>query len=159
MPYYYFVDSQATTNATPGTENAADLAVRTAANQESFVITTVSGSARSPSGTSLAGAAVRFKTFATASTGGSAAALRKANPNNPAQAASVLTGATTGATPTVALTVGFAAPGGAGGWMAIESDAGLKLLPNAGANGNLETSTVAGLASIVLEYTVQFKEG
>ena len=42
--------------------------------------------------------------------------------------------------------------------MAIEPDDAMTLKGGGGANGNLETSTIAGLASIVMDYTIDFRE-
>jgi hypothetical protein len=42
--------------------------------------------------------------------------------------------------------------------MAIEPSDAMIMLPGGGANGNLEVSTIAGLASIVIDYTSDFNE-
>jgi hypothetical protein len=107
----------------------------------------------------LAGAAINWKRGGTANTAGSAlATIGKAHPDFPTSGSTINTGATSGGTLVQQRTVGCAAPGGAGGWMAIEPDDGMTLKANGGANGNIETSTIAGLASIVIDYTFDFKE-
>jgi len=112
----------------------------------------VTVNARAPSGTSLAGGAINWKRCATAGSGGSAlSTFGKAHPDNPTKATAITTGATPGGTPLQQRTIGCAAPGGAGGWMAIEPDDAMALKAAGGANGNLESSTIAGLASIVMD--------
>ena len=158
MPFYYHANRTATTNATPGTENATDLLLLSAA-AVGCAIVAVNVSARSPSGTSLAGAAINWKRAATAGSGGSAlTSFGKGHPDFPAKATAITTGGTTGTTLLQQRTVGCAAPGGAGGWMAIEPDDAMSLKAAGGTNGNIESSTVAGLASIVVDYTFDFRE-
>jgi len=158
MSFYYHASRTATTNATPSTENATDLLWLSAATV-GCAITAVNVSARAPSGTSLAGAAINWKRAATAGSGGSTlTSFGKAHPDFPTKVTGITTGATTGTTLLQQRTVGCAAPGGAGGWMAIEPDDAMSLKAAGAANGNIETSTIAGLASIVVDYTVDFRE-
>src|SRR5690242_20699294 len=158
MGFYYHANRSATSNATPGTENATDLLVLSGATVGCAIVA-VTVNARSPSGTSLAGAAINWKRAATAGSGGSAlGSIGKGHPDFPSKAAAITTGATTGTTLTQQRTVGCAAPGGAGGWMAIEPDDAMSLKAAGGTNGNIETSTIAGLASIVMDYTFDFRE-
>ena len=158
MPYYYDSTRSVTSSGTPLTETATDLLILTAANQNTGVLTGLFGSARSPSGTSLAGAIVRVKTAATAGSGGSAFTPSKRRSDAPAAQTTMTTGGTTGTTLTTRFSAGMSAPGGSGGWMAMERDAGLHLKPNGGASGNAETSYLAGLASVVIEYTLEHCE-
>ena len=158
MPFYYHANRIATTNATPTTENAADLGWRSGATMGCAIVA-VNVSARAPSGTSLAGAAINWKRGATANSAGSAlATVGKAHPDFPTSSTVINTGTTPGGTLVQQRTVGCAAPGGAGGWMAIEADDAMSLKAAAGANGNIESSTIAGLASIVMDYTTDFRE-
>lgn len=158
MPFYYHLSRTATTHATPGTETATDLLLLTAAAVGAAIVA-VTVNARSPSGTSLAGAALNFKRAGTAGSGGSAhTAFGKGHPDFPAKSLAMTTGATSGTSLVQQRTVGCAAPGGAGGWMAIEPDDGMALKAAGGANGNMETSTIAGLASIVMDYTLDWRE-
>lgn len=158
MPFYYHANRSATTNATPTTENACDLLLLSGATMGCAIVA-VNVNARAPSGTSLAGAAVNWKRCSTAGSGGAAlTTFGKGHPDFPAKSTTITTGATPGGTPLQQRTVGCAAPGGAGGWMAIEPDDAMSLKAAGGANGNIESSTIAGLASIVMDYTFDFRE-
>lgn len=159
MGWYYHAVRSVATNATPFTENATDLLVLTG-SAINCAITTVTISSRvSGGGTSLSGALVNFKRFGTAGSGGSAlTTVGKANPNNPTKVTGITTGASIGTTAALQKSVGCAAPGGAGGWMAIDRDDSMKLLPAGGANGNMETSTIGGVASVTLDYGFDFME-
>jgi hypothetical protein len=45
-----------------------------------------------------------------------------------------------------------------GGWVALETDHAPALLPNGGANGNLEIGSLANAASVTLEATSELQE-
>lgn len=159
MPFYFDSNRSVTSSGTPLTETAADLLLLTAANQNTAVITALTGTARvSGGGTSLSGAVVRVKTAGTAGTGGSAFTPNKRRPDNPAAQCVFTSAATSGTTLATRIIAGMSVPGGAGGWMAIERDAGLHLKPNGGANGNAETSYLAGLATMLIEYQLEHLE-
>ena len=157
MPFYYDVNRSVTTNATANTETGPETAVRTGTGVQ-MAMMAFYGSSKSPSGTSLAGVMYRVKTFATANTVGTAITAGKRNANSPTAVTGWFSGATTGTTATVRMTIGMSAPGGAGGWMAVEPDAALQLQSGGGANGNLEVFHIAGIASIVTDYTVDFAD-
>lgn len=126
------------------------------ANQESAKLVGLYGAARF--GTA-GGAQLRVKTFATASTVGSAKTPAERHPNGPAASLTAFTGPTAGATPVVRLTVGLAQTGGTGGWVALEPSAAITLLANGGANGNADVFSIAASASVPLDFTVEHSEG
>lgn len=154
MPFYYDVNQAVTSNGTAGVETD-HLRTLTVANQGICRVMSLYGAARF--GTA-GGAQLRLKTFATASTVGSGVTPGKRNPNSPAASTTFFSGPTAGATPTVHMTVGVAQTGGTGGWMALEPDHALQLLPNGGANGNADIYSIANAASVTLDFTVEFAE-
>jgi len=159
LPYYYQGQRTATTSGTAGTETLTDVVFLTVA-QVGFGMTTITVNARSPSGTNLAGTALNLRRYSTASTGAGTAlaSVGKAHPDIPTKSTGITTGSAVGTTGVLQKTVGCAAPGGAGGWMAIERDDAIQLKANGGANGNMESATIAGIASIVMDYSFDFLE-
>ncbi len=158
MAFYYHGNRTVTTSGTPSTEVGTDLLFLSAAAVGAAIVA-VNVNARAPSGTSLAGAAINWKRGGTAGSAGAAlTTFGKAHPDNPAKTLAITTGATPGGTLLQQRTVGCAAPGGAGGWMAIEPDDAMTLKAAGGANGNIESSSIAGLASIVVDYSFDWRE-
>lgn len=163
MPFYYHANRSVLTNATPSTENALDILFLSAAAVGAAVTAVTINSRTTSGGTTLGGAAINWKRRASvASTAGAAlTSVGKGHPDFPSSSTSITTGASAGAgTLTQQRTVGCAAPGGAGGWMAIEPDDAMAVKAGAGTGGltNLEISTIAGLASTQIDYTWDFKE-
>lgn len=154
MPFYYDVNVATTTNGTAATEND-EIRALTVANQSIARLMALYGASRF--GTA-GGALLRVKTFGTASTVGSGKTPGKRNPNAPAASTTFFTGPTAGATPVVRMSVGVAQAGGMGGWMALEPDHALALLPNGGANGNADVFSIANATSVTLDFTLEIAE-
>jgi hypothetical protein len=155
MPFFYDINQSVTSNGSANTETN-HLRLLTVANQETAKIVGLYGAARH--GTA-GGAQLRFKTWATASTSGSAATPAKRHPSYPAASTTAFTAPTSGTTATVRLTVGLAQTGGTGGWVALEPSAALTLLPNGGANGNGDVFSIANGTSVAIDYTLELSEG
>ena len=155
MPFYFDLNFAFTSNASGGTETD-HMRLLTVANQETCKLMSLHGNARF--GTA-GGGQLRVKTFATASTVGSAQTPAKRHPTQPAAATTAFTGPTAGATPTVRMTVGVAQTGGHGGWIALETSDAISLLPNGGANGNADVFSIANAASVTGDFTLGFNEG
>lgn len=68
------------------------------------------------------------------------------------------TAITPGATPIQQMAVGFAQTGGMGGWVALETDDGFAMMPNAGANGQLEVGSKANTASVTFDPSINLQE-
>lgn len=152
------MNRQTTSNGS-GSTLTTHLRLLTVANVESARIRGIYGSAIF--GTA-GGAQLRVVTCATAGTGGTSTTPSKRNPNNPAASLTALNDATAitpGGTPVQRLAVGIAQTGGNGGWVALEPDASITLLPNAGANGNAEIGSYCNAASVPLSITTEFCEG
>jgi hypothetical protein len=155
MPYYYDLNGSYTTSGTPATEVDA-LRGLTIANQNTTRIMSLVAAGRN---TTAGGGQLRLKTFATASTAGSAQTPAARNSRSPAAESTWFTGPTAGATPTVRLTVGWAQTGGTGGVMEFDNDSAIALRPNGGANGNVDLFTIAASASMVVDSTLVISEG
>ena len=157
MPFFYDLNNAVTSNGSANTEtDHLRLLTATGSGTETTKIVGLYAGCRF--GTA-GGAQLRVKTFATASTVGAAATPAKRHPSFPAAKTTAFTGPTAGATPTVRITVGAAQTGGTGGWVALEPNAGITLLPGAGANGNADVFSIAASASVPLDFTVEFSEG
>ena len=159
MPFYYDVIRQASSNGSGSTEST-HLRFLTVANQQEAKIKTLFGSA--VFGTA-GGGKLRAYQGTTPSSGGTAATVSKRNPNNPAAQLTAFNDATaiTPASGTVVqrLSVGFAQTGGQGAWMALEPDDAITLLPNAGANGNLDIASICNGTTVALDIKVGHSEG
>lgn len=107
--------------------------------------------------TSLTGIAVKFKRFATASTSGTGVTPQPRDPLSPAAKTTPFTTPTIGATPTVALALGFGRSG-PGGWVAQDRDSEIQLDTNGGANGNLDMISQSGGTSLPFEYSIDHAE-
>jgi len=157
MPFYYDVKKVVTTN---GTANTLSTHFRflTVANQMVARFMGLYGAARF--GTA-GGAVLKLIRAGTAGTGGTSQTPAKRNPNARAADTTALDDATTitaGATPVTHLSVGVAQTGGMGGWVALEQDHAPAMLPNGGANGNMEIGSLANSASVTVEVTAEFQE-
>ena len=153
--FYYDIYREATTNASANTENNV-LALRTVANQRTAALfgLNVTGRHNSPGGVVL-----RLKTCATISTGGTGVTPGKKDPDAPAAVTTAFDSAfTDGGTPVVRAIAGVAAQGGFGGFFAGTPEQALVLKPNAGANGNAETHSIAAIASVPFESMLDFAE-
>lgn len=158
MPFYFDTVRATTTNGTTLTESPHLLGL-TAANQRVASLRGLYGTARS--GTA-GGASLRVKTAGTAGTGGTSQTPAKRESGQPAAGLVVTNDATTitpGMTLTVRLAVGLAQTGGNGGWVALEPAAALSLMPNAGANGNMEIYSIAVGTSVPIDVTMEHAEG
>lgn len=146
-----------TANGTPNTKST-HLRAATIANQMMARIMGLFVNARF--GTAGGGLLALIRGGA-AGSGGTANTPNKKNPN--ARAADTTwfddaTAITAGTTPLEQLTVGFAQTGGQGGWVALEVDDAPVMLPNGGANGNLEVASFTPTASVTFDATVDFQE-
>jgi hypothetical protein len=107
----------------------------TIANQRTCFLDQMYGGARMAA---AGGVLMRVKTFATASTGGTAQTPGKRDPDAAAAATTWFNDATAitpGATPVIRQAIGFSAQGGFGGWVAASPEDRICLKPNAGATG------------------------
>lgn len=157
MPFYYDVSIPITTNSGAGTlSTQAHITLRTVANQQVAMVKGCYANARS--GTA-GGGQIRGLTLGTPSSSGTTTVPNKRHPNAPAALTSCLTsGGSPGSAPNTRFSLGFAQTGGMGGWVAIEPDASVMLLPNVGANGNLDVMSIANAASIAVDLTLEFSE-
>lgn len=158
MPSYYDTSYPFTTNASGATQSSGPhLTLRTAANQTVCMVKGIYAGARS---STAGGGVLRVMTLGTAtSSSGSTVVAAKRHANSASASTSALSSQTgPGSAPTSRLSVGFAQTGGMGGWVAIEPDAAIMLLPNGGANGNMDVNSYANSASIVADLTVEFSE-
>lgn len=158
MPFYYDYTKEFTTNGTTQTLST-HLRALTVANQESATVVGLYANGRH--GTAGGGVAMLIRPGA-AGTGGTAVTENKRNPNSPAASTTFLddaTAITPGTGPITQVTVGFAQTGGNNGWVALEKDHGLKLLPNGGANGNAEVGTKAVGTSVPINIGIEWAEG
>lgn len=165
MPYYYSVSKTPGTPGTACTTNASantlstHFRFATVANQQIARIMGLFAASRF--GTAGGGALYLIRP-GTIGSGGTA--------NTPASKAGTLSRAadttafddatliTPGTTPIQQQVVGFAQTGGMGGWVALETDDGYKMGPNAGANGQLEIATKANTSSVTFDPTVNLQE-
>lgn len=157
-PFYYDVSLPITTNAGAGTQSSGPhITLRTVSNQTVAMVKGCYVGARS--GTA-GGGEIRAMTLGTAtSSSGTTTSPAKRHPNSPAALTSCLSSQTgPGATPATRFSIGFAQTGGMGGWVAIEPDAAIMLLPNGGANGNLDINSISNAASVAADLTVEFSE-
>lgn len=157
MPYYYDLTREGVTTSGTANTEVDDMRTLSVANQAPAVVTGLYGSGRN-SGTTAGGVQLRLRRFSTPSTVGTAKTPAERNPNGPAAQLTAFTGPTAGSTATDVLSIGFGALGGMGGWVALESDAGHFLRPNGGADGNLDVFHIAAIASVAIDYTLEFKE-
>lgn len=166
MPLYYSVNKTPGTPGTACTTNGSGNTLSThfrfatIANQQMARIMGMFAAARF--GTAGGGAMYLIRP-GTIGSGGTA--------NTPSPKAGTLTRAadttvfddataiTPGATPIQQQAVGFAQTGGMGGWVALETDDGYKMAPNAGANGQMEIATKANTASVLFDPTISLQEG
>lgn len=155
MAFFYELTRAIITNVTTATESL-DMRLLTVANQETCRIVGFSAWARH---NTAGGGGLLMKTLATASTGGSSVTPGKKHPSNPAASTTAFSGPSVGATPTIRLSCGFAQTGGTGGVVAIEPGQCVALLPNGGANGNADFSTIASGTAVPGNYTVDISEG
>lgn len=157
MPMYYDVSSSPTTNASAGSQSTSSHAkLLTAANQTVCMVKGVYVGARS--GTA-GGGQLKVITAATAqSSSGSSFVANKRQSNFATASTSAMTASTCSQTATLRTSIGFAQTGGMGGWVAIEPDAAIQLLPNGGATGNAEFTSTANASSIALDLTIEFSE-
>ena len=157
MPAYYDISTNFTSNASAG-------AVSTSPHVRLLTHTTNGAQikglyAGARSGTA-GGGQIRLITASTAmSSCGTGFTPTKRNPSSAVAVTSAATACTcTGATTVVRTSVGVAQTGGMGGWVAIEPDAAVLLLPAAGANGNAEIESFFNASSIAFDLTVEFSE-
>lgn len=147
MPFYYDVVQ---TGVVFSTVDSPRIFYRTIANQPvaKFMEAAVCGE-----GTAREGMTIKLNTMAVASTAGTAVTPGKRHPNAPAVSTLAFTGATTGTTPTTHLIVETRGSGLWGHWFARDWEHAITLLPNGGANGNLQVhtqgATVAGTIVVV----------
>lgn len=157
MPFYYDTKKVCTTNGSANTLST-HFRFATAANQMMARFMALYGAARF--GTA-GGAVLRFVRGGAAGTGGTAQTPAKRNPNSRAADLTAFddtSAITAGTSPVTQLSVGVAQTGGMGGWVALEVDHALALLPNGGANGNMEIASMANSASVVVEITTEHQE-
>ena len=154
--YYFALNIQAAvTNGTGNTETDM-IRLLTVANQQVAYISEVLGGAYNF--TTVGGLSLRLRAFTTPSTSGSSATPTKRNQNNPTAQTTAFTLPTPGSTALNHMSVGLSQTGGMGGWQALEPDATIQLLPNGGANGNLDLFSIATTASVPFDYTLSFRE-
>lgn len=157
MPFYYDVSIPITTNSGAGTlSTQAHITLRTVSNQAVCMVKGCYADARS--GTA-GGGQIRGLTLGTPSSSGTTTVPNKRHPSAPAALTSCLTtGGTPGSSPNQRFSFGVAQTGGTGGWVAIEPDAAVQLLPNTGANGNLDIMSQFNAASVTVDLTLEFSE-
>jgi hypothetical protein len=163
---YYGFSRSATTNGT-GNTCSAHVRLLTVANQQVCSVVQLMASVRNSTTAGSGFLQIRKYTVGPTSVGGTALAATPQNPTSAAAATTPFSDATAFTSfpnsADTALTrigsIGFAQTGGQGGWVALERDNAWALLPNAGANGNLELASFSATASQALEVSGQFLEG
>lgn len=163
--YYFRCNRQTTSNGSAATETD-HYRLLTIAEQETAKLMEVMGTARS--GTA-GGGSLRVRRYATPSTGGTAGSgATLPNPTNAALNQTIVanttnfTDATTitaGTTATNVLSIGLAQTGGQGGWVTPFDGAGIDMIPNGGAQGNLDFVSIFNAASIAIDLSIGFREG
>jgi hypothetical protein len=158
MPLYYDVKKPCTSNGSANTLST-HLRAATVANQMMCRIMGLYGAARH----GVAGGGVLYGIRpTTAGSGGTSQTPTKRNPN--AQAAQTAwtddnSAITPGGTPLTQITVGVAQTGGQGGWVALDQDHAVQLLPGAAAaTGNFEVASKFNGTSVVFEPLCEFSE-
>lgn len=158
MPYYYDVTRETTTNSTTQTLSTHFRAV-TVANQETCRVMGLYGVGRH---STAGGGYIYGIRPGAAGSGGTGATESKKKPTDPAASTTWFDDAsaiTPGTSPVTQIIAGIAQTGGQGGWVALEPDMGLALMPNAGANGNCEVGSKAVGTSVPIVVAVDFREG
>ena len=164
MPFYYSVvkgpvatvGNAITSNGSGNTLSSHFKGV-TVANQQTLRIMGLYGSARF--GTAGGGSLYVVRP-GTAGTGGTAITAQKRNPNAPVASGTWVddqTAITAGINPVQQLSVGVAQTGGQGGWVALEVDHGIALLPSAGSAG-LEIASKFNAASVTFDAAIEVCE-
>jgi hypothetical protein len=160
MPFYYDVtQTGVSTNGSAGTvsKHLLVLTPTVAAGKGPANLTALMAAAR---GSVAGGCILRIAQFATAGSGGSGVTPAKRHPNNPAANTTAANGSYTGgsSTETDRAVVGFPTTGEQGYWIAPTDDAAITLANGGGANGNAEIQSIAGIASVTFEFTLEFNE-
>jgi hypothetical protein len=157
VPFYYDVKKVITTNGTANTLST-HFRFATVANQMMARFMGLYGAARF--GTA-GGAVLKLIRGGAAGSGGTSQTPAKRNPNARAADTTAFddtSAITAGTSPVTHLSVGVAQTGGMGGWVALETDHAPAMLPNGGANGNMEIGSLANAASVTIEATAEFQE-
>jgi len=160
MPYYYDVNRALTSNGSANTESS-HLYLKTIANQETASVKGLYAASRFAT---AGGAQLRGKTnTGTTVSGGTSQTPAPRNIRGSAAAQTTCfndaTAITAGTTLTTRITVGFAQTGGMGGWVALEPSASIQLPPNATSPVDFEVTSLASVASLTFDATVEFSEG
>lgn len=159
MPFYYDLNRSITTNGTTNTEST-HLWGKTIANQQVVGIAAMYAAARlATSG----GGQLRLKTNSgTIASGGTAQTPAPRNPLSRAADsvwANDASAITPGTTLTVRASVGFAQVGGQGGWIALEPEDRIQMMPNGANPVDVELTSVAVGVSVPVDATLEFAEG
>lgn len=160
MPFYYDIVRATTTNVTPATESQ-HLRVATVANQDTCTLRALYGNARN---TAAGGLSIRLKSnTGTAGSGGTAQTPGVKAVRGAVAAQTTVFNDATALTPGTTLvnraSVGAANTGGQGGWSALEAAGTLSQSPNATNPINTEVYSIAAVASIAIDVTLEFAEG
>lgn len=151
MPFFYDVNASVNTNATPSTETAHLLGI--AAALQGFKVQALYANSRA--GTTVGGGSIRGKTGGT-STAGGATTPSKRHPNSPAAGSTWSTAPTTTGSPVVRVSVGFSQTGGQGGWIALNPDDAIIVLP--AVTNKFEVESISISASQGLDIVAEFSE-
>lgn len=159
MPFFYDL-VRAFTSSTLAATETTNLWGKTIANQQMVSVSSIFGACRYiTTGGGIARA--KWNTGVTAS-GGTA---QTPSPRHPLMRAadSVWANDATAITPGTILTtkvgVGLAQTGGMGGWVAMEPDAQIRMMPNATNPVDIEFSSLFVSTSVLGDLTIEMKEG
>lgn len=157
MPMYYDVSIPITTATTAANQSSGPHLTVKSGTAVNAKIMQVMAAAR---GSSAGGGILRAHTLSTAtSSSGTTLTPNKRNPNSPSATSSALSSQTgPGSTPAQRIGIGFAVTGSPSGWVAIEPDSAIKLTAGGGANGNIDFNSIAAVASVVADLSVEFAE-
>lgn len=151
MPFFYDAIASVTTNGTPSTESTHLLGI-SAALQGFKVQSAYAGAV---AGTTVGGGSIILKTGGT-STAGGAYTPNKKHPNSPAAGSTWSTAPTSSGSPLPRMSVGFSQTGGQGGWIALNPDDAIIMLP--AVTNKFEVASTAVTASQAIKIALEFSE-
>jgi hypothetical protein len=157
MPAYYDFARDLTSNGTTGTLST-HFRFLSVANQAVGRLVLLCGGCRFAT---AGGGILRVVTAGAAGTGGTAQTLQPKRPTFPAAATTLFNDAsaiTPGTGPILRIVIGLAQTGGMGGYTPAEPDDAVQLMPNGGANGNMEIGSMFNGTAVTFSISGDFSE-
>jgi hypothetical protein len=160
MPFYYDLNTSATTAGSAGTTNYNTYGFTNTTGQETVSVVGVYAASRF--GTA-GGAQLRVLTGTSTTNSSSVGSAQTPSPRNlrgnPAAVSTWANGGTTNSTLTPRLTVGFAQTGGMGGWIPLTPQDGIQLVIGHFNPVDVNFANQASNASVTYDQTIEFTEG